>query len=86
MISGRDFAARLAQHGYDFFTGVPCSLIEDLIAVLEGGRQPYVAAVREDSAIGIAAGAWLGSRRPVVLMQNSGLGTSLNALASNTGA
>ena len=82
MISGRDFAARLAQHGYDFFTGVPCSLIEDLIAVLEGGRQPYVAAVREDSAIGIAAGAWLGSRRPVVLMQNSGLGTSLNALAS----
>jgi len=82
LISGRDFAARLAQHGYDFFTGVPCSLIEDLIAVLEGGRQPYVAAVREDSAIGIAAGAWLGSRRPVVLMQNSGLGTSLNALAS----
>jgi len=82
LISGRDFAARLAQHGYDFFTGVPCSLIEDLLAVLEGGRQPYVAAVREDSAIGIAAGAWLGSRRPVVLMQNSGLGTSLNALAS----
>ena len=82
MISGRDFAARLAQHGYDFFTGVPCSLIEDLIAVLETGRQPYVAAVREDSAVGVAAGAWLGGRRPVVLMQNSGLGTSLNALAS----
>jgi phosphonopyruvate decarboxylase len=82
LISGRDFATRLEQHGYDFFTGVPCSLIEDLIAVLEGGRQPYVAAVREDSAIGIAAGAWLGGRRPVVLMQNSGLGTSLNALAS----
>jgi phosphonopyruvate decarboxylase len=82
LISGRDFATRLEQHGYDFFTGVPCSLIEDLIAVLEGGRQPYVAAVREDSAIGIAAGAWLGGRKPVVLMQNSGLGTSLNALAS----
>jgi phosphonopyruvate decarboxylase len=82
LISGREFAARLEHHGYDFFTGVPCSLIEDLIAVLERGRQPYVAAVREDSAVGIAAGAWLGGRRPVVLMQNSGLGTSLNALAS----
>jgi phosphonopyruvate decarboxylase len=82
LISGRDFAARLEQDGFDFFTGVPCSLIEDLIGVLERGRQPYVAAVREDSAIGIAAGAWLGGRRPVVLMQNSGLGTSLNALAS----
>jgi phosphonopyruvate decarboxylase len=30
----------------------------------------------------VAAGAWFGGRRPVVLMQNSGLGTSLNALAS----
>jgi phosphonopyruvate decarboxylase len=83
MISGRDFAVRLEQHGFDFFTGVPCSLIEDLIAVLErGSRTPYVAAVREDAAVGVAAGAWFGGRRPVVLMQNSGLGTSLNALAS----
>jgi phosphonopyruvate decarboxylase len=30
----------------------------------------------------MAAGAWLAGRRPCVLMQNSGLGTSLNALAS----
>ena len=83
MISGHDFAARLGRHGFDFFTGVPCSLIEDLIAVLERGtRAPYVAAVREDAAVGVAAGAWFGGRRPVVLMQNSGLGTSLNALAS----
>jgi len=83
MISGRDFAVRLDRHGFDFFTGVPCSLIEDLIAVLERGeRAPYVAAVREDAAVGVAAGAWFGGRRPVVLMQNSGLGTSLNALAS----
>jgi phosphonopyruvate decarboxylase len=83
MISGHDFAARLERHGFDFFTGVPCSLIEDLIAVLERGtRTPYVAAVREDAAVGVAAGAWFGGRRPVVLMQNSGLGTSLNALAS----
>lgn len=83
MISGRDFARHLERHGFDFFTGVPCSLIEDLIAVLErGASAPYVAAVREDAAVGVAAGAWFGGRRPVVLMQNSGLGTSLNALAS----
>src|SRR5687768_2754923 len=30
----------------------------------------------------MAAGAWFAGRRPCVLMQNSGLGTSLNALAS----
>jgi phosphonopyruvate decarboxylase len=83
VISGRDFAIGLERHGFDFFTGVPCSLIEDLLAVLErGARAPYVAAVREDAAVGVAAGAWFGGRAPVVLMQNSGLGTSLNALAS----
>jgi phosphonopyruvate decarboxylase len=69
--------------GFDFFAGVPCSLIEDLLAALERhpGR-PWIAAAREDLAVGLAAGAWLGGRTPAVLMQNSGLGTSLNALAS----
>lgn len=83
MITGQDVAALLVRHRFDFFTGVPCSLVEDVIAVLEQGRHaPYVAAVREDVAIGLAAGAWFAGRRPCVLMQNSGLGTSLNALAS----
>jgi phosphonopyruvate decarboxylase len=83
VISGHDVATLLTRHGFDFFTGVPCSLVEDVIAVLETERDaPYVAAVREDAAVGLAAGAWFGGRRPCVLMQNSGLGTSLNALAS----
>lgn len=79
------FVGQLEAAGFDFFTGVPCSLIEDVIAVLERhSRLPYLAAPREDLAVGLAGGAWLGGRRPVVLMQNSGLGTSLNALASFT--
>ncbi|MBI4594711.1 MAG: phosphonopyruvate decarboxylase [Candidatus Rokubacteria bacterium] len=82
-MTGTEFAARLEGQGFDFIAGVPCSLIEDLIAGLERHpRLPYVAAVREDVAVGLAGGAWLGGRRPAVLMQNSGLGTSLNALAS----
>ena len=82
-MSGAELAALLDRHGFDFFTGVPCSLVEDLIAALETHpRFPWLAAVREDVAVGLAAGAWLGGRRPVVVMQNSGLGTSLNALAS----
>jgi phosphonopyruvate decarboxylase len=82
-VSGAELAALLDRHGFDFFTGVPCSLVEDLIAELETHpRFPWLPAVREDVAVGMAAGAWLGGRRPVVVMQNSGLGTSLNALAS----
>jgi phosphonopyruvate decarboxylase len=84
VIAGRAVAGLLDRHGFDFFTGVPCSLVEDVIAALEGraGGARYVPAVREDVAVGIAAGAWLAGRMPCVLMQNSGLGTSLNALAS----
>jgi phosphonopyruvate decarboxylase len=82
-VTGAALAARLEAQGYDFFTGVPCSMISSLIASLETHpRLPYVPAVREDVAVGLAAGAWLAGRRPMVLMQNSGLGTSLNALVS----
>jgi phosphonopyruvate decarboxylase len=83
VLTGAALAALLEAQGYDFFTGVPCSMIESLIATLETHpRLPYVPAVREDVAVGLAAGAWLAGRRPMVLMQNSGLGTSLNALVS----
>jgi hypothetical protein len=32
LVSGAAFAARLTEHGFDFFAGVPCSLIEDVLA------------------------------------------------------
>ena len=39
-------------------------------------------ATREEEAFGIAAGAYLGGGRPTVMLQSSGLGNSVNALAS----
>jgi sulfopyruvate decarboxylase subunit alpha len=72
---------RLLAAGFDFFTGVPCSLVRTLIAELER-RGLYRSATREDLALGAAAGAYLGGKLPVVVMQNSGLGVSVNALAS----
>jgi sulfopyruvate decarboxylase subunit alpha len=71
-------AARAA--GFDFFSGVPCSLVGPVIAALE--PYGYVAETREDAALGLAAGAALAGRRPMVLMQNSGFGVSINALGS----
>lgn len=77
------FLAALGRQGYDFFTGVPCSLLRGVIRRFdEDPRHGYVSAVREDVALGIAAGAWLAGRRPAVLIQNSGLGVCLNALVS----
>jgi phosphonopyruvate decarboxylase len=83
VLESHRFNALLAREGFDFATSVPCSLIEGVLRDLEAGKDIlYAPAVREDIAVGLAAGAWLAGRRPVVLMQNSGLGTSLNAFAS----
>lgn len=80
---GRQFLDLLERLGYDFFTGVPCSLFTGVTRILDDEpRYGYVSAVREDSAMGIAAGAYFGGRQPVVFMQNSGLGVSINALVS----
>lgn len=78
-----EFVAALKEAGFDFFAGVPCSLLKGLVSTLDADKSVhYVSATREDSAIGMAVGAWLGGRLPMVLMQNSGLGVSVNALAS----
>ncbi len=78
--NARSFALSLKKEGFDFFTGVPCSLLGALIERLEGSG--YVPAPREDAAIGMASGAYLAGKRPAVLMQNSGIGYSLNVLTS----
>ena len=72
---------RLVAAGFDFYVGVPCSLLKTLLAELER-RALYLGETREDAALGVAAGAYLAGRLPVVVMQNSGLGVSLNALGS----
>lgn len=50
-----------------------------------GDRYPDIRltlATREEEAFGIAAGLFLGGRRPTVMLQSSGLGNSLNAITS----
>lgn len=79
------FLQALRDAGYDFFTGVPCSLVSGLIAALEADPEvPYHAETREDAAVGLACGAMMAGKKPVVIMQNSGLGVCINALTSMT--
>lgn len=75
------FWEALKSKGFNFFTGVPCSFLEDLIICVEA-HEKYIPAVREDACMGLAAGAWLAGKKPVVLMQNSGLCVAYNALTS----
>ena len=81
MIEADDFVKGLQGIGFDFFTGVPDTILGGIIAHLTEERM-YTAAVREDEAVAMAAGAYFGGKIPAVLMQNSGLGNALNVLES----
>ena len=73
----------LRDAGFDFYTGVPDSTFKQLLREIEARAEfDYVPSVSENVAVGLAVGAYLGGRRPVVLMQNSGLALALNPLAS----
>lgn len=81
MIESDAFVQALQDMGVNFFTGVPDSILGGIIAELMT-RRLYTPAVREDEAVAMAAGAYMAGKIPAVLMQNSGLGTSLNTLIS----
>lgn len=83
MTSAAQFCFMLKDRGFDFSIGVPCSILSNVIdCLLNDPDIPYIPATREDEALGIATGAYLAGKKPLVLMQNSGLGNSINALAS----
>ncbi|MET7437762.1 hypothetical protein ACWERY_22340 [Streptomyces sp. NPDC004082] len=71
----------LIHHGFGPFNGTPCGILAPLFTAI-GERANLLTVGREDNAVGMAAGAALTGRAPVVLMQNSGLGQCVNALAS----
>ena len=64
-------------------TYVPDKVFTPLIGRIHADPYfPAFAATREEEAVGILCGAWMGGRRGAVLMQTSGFGTIPNALAS----
>lgn len=73
----------LKRNGADFFVSVPCKLLGNLINLLEKDESiTYLSATREEEALGICAGAYLGGKTPVLVMQNTGVGTLLTSFCS----
>lgn len=81
MIETSEFGYELKQLGFTFFSGVPCSYLKNLINFAINDCE-YVMANNEGDAIAIAAGASLGGKKSVVLMQNSGLTNATSPLIS----
>lgn len=75
--------AELKNNGADFFTSVPCKLLGGMIDLLQ--NEPaitYAPATREEEGLGLCAGGYLGGKTPVLLMQNTGVGTLITSLCS----
>jgi phosphonopyruvate decarboxylase len=81
MINTREFGEELKKLGFAFFSGVPCSFLKSLINYAINECE-YVAAANEGDAVAIASGAYIGGRKSVVLMQNSGLTNAVSPLTS----
>ena len=84
MIDTNDFLDTLTEYGFDFFTGVPDSLLKNLCACISASdRVKNITAANEGNAVGIACGYYLSSGKPaVVYMQNSGIGNTVNPILS----
>lgn len=73
----------LVKRGYNFYTGVPDSVLSLEIDSLDNHEVIHRRAANEGTAVGYAIGHYLATGRvPVVYMQNSGLGNATNPLIS----
>ena len=69
--------------GINLLLILPDNMIQGLIKVInEKNEIRKITITREEEGMGIAAGAYLGGIKPALLMQNSGLGNSINAIKS----
>lgn len=85
MINCESFLTKLNDLGVRFYTGVPDSLLKDIGAYIadytDSGQ--HIIAANEGAAVGLATGYHLATGEvPMVYLQNSGLGNTINPLLS----
>lgn len=75
------FGQKLQDFGFNFYSGVPCSFLNNLInyAINECD---YVMSANEGDAVATCAGAYLAGKKSVVLLQNSGLTNAVSPITS----
>ena len=63
---------------HDFIVGIPCSKIKYFTDKLK----KYVPCTKEDEAMALAVGAYMAGKKPLVFLQNSGLGNIVDIITS----
>lgn len=79
------FLKNLRECGFEFFTGVPDSLLKDFCAHIDDHLplERHIITANEGNAVALAAGYHMATgQNALVYMQNSGLGNAINPLTS----
>lgn len=77
------FLDSLARAGVDTVLTLPCSAFAGVLDALDGdARFEHLAMTSEAEGVGIAAGAWMSGRTPVLVVQNSGFCDAINPIGS----
>ena len=73
----------LQGNGIDFVTSVPCKQLAGVIDLVDRADGIlHVPCNKEDEGMGLCAGAFMGGMRPLIMMQNTALGVTINTLAT----
>ena len=76
-------ANNLVDAGVSFVTTVPCKQLAGVIDELERRDDIFhIPSNKEDEGMGLCAGAWMGGKRPCIIMQNTAIGVTINTLAT----
>tara|TARA_Y100001958_G_scaffold149371_1_gene131938 strand:+ start:1846 stop:2973 length:1128 start_codon:yes stop_codon:yes gene_type:complete len=85
MINTKEFYKSLLDNEIDFFTGVPDSLLKNICSYISDNspKEKHIISANEGGAIALAMGYHLATKKtPLVYMQNSGFGNTINPLLS----
>lgn len=75
----------LVANDVSFVTTVPCKQLAGVIAELDAREDIFhIPSNKEDEGMGLCAGAFMGGKRPCIIMQNTALGVTVNTLATLT--
>ena len=73
----------LTANDVGFVTTVPCKQLAGVIEKIDQSDEMiHVPSNREDEGMGLCAGAFMGGKRPAIIMQNTAIGVTINALTT----
>ena len=68
-----------------FVTTVPCKQLAGVIDEIDARKEiRHIPSNKEDEGMGLCAGAFMGGKRPAIIMQNTAIGVTINTLATLT--